>query len=347
MEKDTVAMYFVAAAVAQLSGDARECVLTKAAIPPDLLSAPHARVTAESFAALWMAVAHELDDEFFGLDTRRMKVGSFALLCHAVLHCANLDKALKGILRGFGVLLDDIRADLRLENGQAVVSVADRIASPSDRRFAEETLLIMIHGLMCWLAGKRIPLTRAEFAYPRPIQAPEYAVMYSENLHFDVACTRICFDARFLGASVVQNAGTLRQFLRTAPQSVFLKYKNEDSWTTKLRRRLRGSIGEPTWPLLQDVASEFHVTPTTLRRRLIAEGTSFQDIKDQLRRDAAIDHLCNSALNVAQIATLVGFQDPSAFHRAFKQWSGVQPREYRLRQTQPAPSEGSAECPNS
>ena len=336
MEKDTVSMYFVAAAVAKLSGRARERVLTRAAIPPDLLSAPQARVTAESFAALWMAVADELDDEFFGLDTRRMKIGSFALLCHAVLHCTNLDKAIKGILRGFGLFLDDIRADVRLEEGQAVVSIANKIASPFDRRFAEETLLIMIHGLICWLAGKRIALTRAEFAYPRPIQAQEYAVMYSENLQFDVACTRIFFDARFLGAPVVQNASTLRQFLRTAPQSVFLKYKNEDSWTAKLRRRLRGSIGEATWPLLQDLAREFHVTPTTLRRRLTAEGTSFQDIKDQLRRDAAIDHLCNSALNVTEIATLVGFQDPSAFHRAFKQWSGVQPREYRLRQTREA-----------
>ena len=70
---------------------------------------------------------------------------------------------------------------------------------------------------------------------------------------------------------------------------------------------------------------------TTLRRRLVSEGTSFLGIKDELRRDAAIHHLCNSALSVADIGSLLGFQEPSAFHRAFKKWCGVQPGEYRLR----------------
>ena len=122
-------------------------------------------------------------------------------------------------------------------------------------------------------------------------------------------------------------------FLRTAPQSVFLKYKNEDSWTARVRRRLRDSLASSDWPLLDDVAEEFDIAPTTLRRRLNAEGTSFQDIKDDLRRDAAIHHLCHSAMSVADIAALLGFQEPSAFHRAFRKWCGAQPGEYRTRRT--------------
>src|SRR5258705_12373280 len=103
MEKDTVSMYFVAAAIARLSGVARDRLLNAAGIPSELLAAAHARVTAESFAALWLAVARELDDEFFGLDARRMKVGSFALLCRAVLNSRNLDHAVKQILRGMAL----------------------------------------------------------------------------------------------------------------------------------------------------------------------------------------------------------------------------------------------------
>ena len=91
-----------------------------------------------------------------GLDRRRMKVGSFALLSHAVLNSGNLDRAVKHILRGFAVFLDEISADLRLEQQQAVITVANRIADPEALRFADETFLVMIHGLMCWLTGKRI-----------------------------------------------------------------------------------------------------------------------------------------------------------------------------------------------
>jgi AraC-like DNA-binding protein len=331
MEKDTVSMHFVAAAVSRLSDVSRRHVLAVAGIPEELLGAPNARVPAQSFAALWLAVARRIDDEFFGLDRRRMKVGSFALLSHAVLNSANLDRAVKHILRGFAVFLDEISADLRLEQQHAVITVANRIADAEARRFADETFLVMVHGLMCWLAGKRIPLISVEFAHPRPPHAAEYAVMYSQDLVFDAGATALRFDARLLRAPVVQNTRTLKPFLRTAPQSVFLKYKNEDSWTARLRRRLRDNIGRQEWPVLEDVAREFHVAPKTLRRRLEAEGTSYQGIKDELRRDAAIHHLCNTSLSIADIGRLLGFQEPSAFHRAFKKWSSVQPGEYRAR----------------
>lgn len=329
MERDTVSMHFVAAAVARLGRSARSRALLSAGIPEALLEAPSARVPAPAFAALWLAVSKELDDEFFGLDHRRMKVGSFALLSHAVLGSANLDRALKHVLRGFGVLLDDIHADLSLQERDAVVTLECRIDDLETRRFAEETFLVMVHGLMCWLVGKRIPLLSAAFAYPRPDHAHEYTLMYSRDLAFDASATTIRFDALLLRLPVVQRAEALKVFLRTAPQSVFLKYKNEDSVTARLRKRLRRCIGHHDWPVLEEVAREFNISPTTLRRRLEAELTSYQDVKDSVRRDAAIHYLSSTDLSVADIGELVGFQEASAFRRAFKAWSGAQPRAYR------------------
>jgi AraC-like DNA-binding protein len=327
--KDTVSIYFIRAAIGRLAPAAQARVLRSVAIPHELLTAAHARVPAASFAALWLAVARTLDDEFFGLDRRRMKVGSFALLCHAVLHSENLEQALKGILRGLALFLDDVRGTLQLQGEQATISIVNQVDSLADQRFADETLLIMVHGLMCWLAGKRIALSLAEFSGPRPPYAREYTVMFSEHLRFDAPSTCIHFDARLLDAPVVQNAQTLKVFLRNAPQSVFLKYRNTDSWTARLRRRLRGSLGAGDWPVLDEIAREFNVAPTTLRRRLDAEGASFQGIKDDLRRDAAIHYLCNTPLGMSDIASLLCFQDVSAFRRAFKKWAGVRPSHYR------------------
>ncbi|MBU6256953.1 MAG: AraC family transcriptional regulator [Burkholderiales bacterium] len=334
MERDTVSMHFVGAAMARLDRAARERVMRSAGIPKALLAAPHSRVTAQSFSALWLAVSRELDDEFFGLDSRRMKVGSFALLSHAVLGSAHLDRALKQMLRGFDVLLDDVHGELHLEGGDGVVTIANRIEEPAARRFADETFLVMVHGLACWLAGRRIPLASAAFAYPRPDHAGEYTTMYSQHLTFDAPGTAIRFDASLLGLPVVQGPQTLKTFLRKAPQSVFLKYKNEASVTARLRRRLRRCLGQDEWPVLEAIAGEFNVSPTTLRRRLEAESTTYQAVKDDVRRDAAVHYLCSTGLSVPDIAALVGFQEPSAFRRAFKTWSGIQPGEYRMLQSQ-------------
>lgn len=335
-EKHTVSVYFANAALAHVPPAGRDRVLASAGIAPQLLEMANARVPATAYSQLWLAVARELDDEFFGLDRRAMKVGSFALICQAVIGCDNLDRALKRILRGFALFLDDIRAELRLENGEAVVRVANVIGASADRRFADETLLILLHGLMCWLVGRRIPLTRVSFSHSRPPYAGEYTLMYCDRIEFNAVQTTMHFEDAILRAPIVQTTITLQHFLRSAPQSVFLKYRNEDSWSARVRRRLRGSVGEAeTWPNFEDLAAEFNTTATTLRRRLEREGTNYQSIKDQLRSDVAIDYLCASSLSVDEIAVQVGFQDASAFHRAFKRWSGLQPGEYRRRQNPP------------
>jgi hypothetical protein len=240
-EKDTVAAHFVCAAVGGLPVEARERLLRAAGIRPGLLVLPQARVTAQAFAALWLAVARERDDEFFGLDRRRMKVGTFGLLCRAALHAADLGHALQRLLHGYRTVFDDVSATLRTEPRSAIVEVDNRIADPERRRFADETLLVLLHGALCWLAGKRITLQWVAFAHPPPAHAAEYRVMFSHHLRFDAPRTAFAFEARLLKAAIQQDEASLRAFLRAAPQAVFLKYKDPGSWTQRVRQRLRAS----------------------------------------------------------------------------------------------------------
>ncbi len=332
-EKDSVSSHFVHAALARMAPSVQQRMLGAAGISPELLSVPHARVSAHRYSALWLVIARELDDEFFGLDRRSMKVGSFALLCQAVLPCDKLDHALRRFLRGLAVLLDDIHGELRLSPDRRSVDivVVNRISDDAARLFADETFLILIHGVMCWLIGRRLVLQRVAFAHPRPPHAREYALMFSEHASFGAAFTAMRFDAATLDAPLVQNAASLRQFLASAPRSVILKYRNEDSWTARLRRYLRLQLDAGRSPIFEAVAAEFGQAATTLRRRLADEGTSYQGVKDGLRNDLAIDRLGNSALSVDDIAAHLGYRDVSAFHRAFKRWNGLQPGEYRRR----------------
>lgn len=328
-------MHFARAAVARLEPAVRARVLQSAGVPLELFGQPQARVTADAFASLWRAVAREMDDEFFGLDRRRMKVGSFGLLCRAALHGRDLGHALQRLLHGFGLIFDDLSAALRVTQRQAVVEIRNRIAEPEARRFADETLLVLLHGTLCWLAGRRMPLQVVAFAHARPAHEGEYRAMFCQQLQFDAPCTALRFDARLLRSPIMQNEASLKTFLEAAPRSVFLKYRNPDGWSSRLRRRLRTGLDAGALPGFADLAAELRVAPTTLRRRLEVEGTSFQAIKDDLRRDAAIHQLVDGRRSVASIAADLGFGEPSAFRRAFKKWTGVQPLAYRAVLTGP------------
>jgi AraC-like DNA-binding protein len=64
-------------------------------------------------------------------------------------------------------------------------------------------------------------------------------------------------------------------------------------------------------------------------RKLKGEGTSFQQIKERVRRDRAIYFLTNRSCSIATIAEKVGFSDAAVFARAFKSWTGMSPKDYR------------------
>ncbi len=332
-EPGTVAITFVIAALAaararRLDADA---LLARVGLSPHLLEVPQARVSVKQYGELWRLLATTLDDEFFGQDSRRMKSGSFAMLCRTLIHCRTLGQALDRSLRFYRLILDDIQGIVARAGTEARIEVHATAGGASQRVFAHETFLMLVYGVACWLIGRRIPIERAQFSYAEPAHAAEYRLMYCTSLRFGQPCTSITFDAAALDLPVVQNERTLKEFLRAAPENIIVKYKNGSSIGARVRRRLRQTApGE--MPEFETLAREMHMTPATLRRRLHEEGASFQSIKDQLRRDLAVRYLTHSNRSVMDIALELGFSERSSFHRAFRKWTGASPGEFRRAQ---------------
>jgi AraC-like DNA-binding protein len=146
-------------------------------------------------------------------------------------------------------------------------------------------------------------------------------------LQFASASSSLLFQRRYLDMPLLQDERTLKHFLERSPADLLARPDEGDSLSSRLRRLL--SRDTEHWPDLESVAQQLHVSPQTLRRHLREEGASFQGLKDQLRRDIAIYHLGRADLSLQQIAEQLGFSEPSAFHRAFKKWTGLTPGAYR------------------
>jgi AraC-like DNA-binding protein len=127
---------------------------------------------------------------------------------------------------------------------------------------------------------------------------------------------------------VIQNQHTLASFLKSAPSNLLVKYHDQTSAAERTRLLLQRHIGS-LMLTLEEVSAMLAITPQTLRRRLHKEGCGFQAIKDDLRRDISIEYLASTDLPLLDIAEKVGFSETSAFHRAFKSWTGLAPGAYR------------------
>jgi YesN/AraC family two-component response regulator len=101
---------------------------------------------------------------------------------------------------------------------------------------------------------------------------------------------------------------------------------------TTTAERLRPLLAEQLHrgsPTLEQIAARLHMSPRTLHRRLAGENTSFRIVVADLRRELAERHLRENELAIGEIAFLLGFSEVSAFHRAFKRWTGWRPLGYR------------------
>jgi hypothetical protein len=142
-------------------------VLHEAGIAPALLTQPEARVPASAFAALWLIQIRELNDEFFRLDSHGMPPGSFALICRGLIQEPNLGKALTQCLASFALFLRDFRGSLSVHGKRAVLSLDIGGGDEETRRYGEETFLVLMISLLCWLGGRRVPIDRADFRHAR------------------------------------------------------------------------------------------------------------------------------------------------------------------------------------
>ncbi|MDF0732112.1 AraC family transcriptional regulator ligand-binding domain-containing protein [Pseudomonas entomophila] len=330
-DSDSVAVYFLNAMLHALRERPaeRDAQLRAVGIDPALLAQPQARVPAKAFAQLWLALIHDLDDEFFRLDRHGMPLGSFALICRGLIQEPTLEKALRQCLGNFALFLRDVRGSFTVRGGRAVISVQSSIADPLTRVYAEETFLVLVVGLLCWLAGRRIAIDRTELALSRPAQDDD-TLLWGPDLRLGSGRTEVEFDSAWLRLPVVQDLAALKTFLRSAPQGLVIRFRNQGDLVAEVYRHLRARrYGQ--WPTLNAMAERQGLSASTFRRQLEREGRSYQQIKDEVRRAMAFERLRDASLSIAEIAEQTGFQEPSAFHRAFKKWTGYSPGSYRAR----------------
>lgn len=331
MREHTIASHFVHAALrgAQHQGVACEPLLRQAGIQPAVLEEPRARVSPEQFSRLMQLLWETLDDEYLGLAQGTSKRGTFAMMGHAVIHCRNLEKALER-----GALFYDLfpgAPGIHLQQeGEWVRLCVDSNNLRDPDHFLQESLLLIWHRLGSWLIGQRIRLEEATFCYAEPAHHREYELLFPGVRHFSAARNSLRFHQRYLNMPLLQDERTLKRFLEHSPANLLARPDGGDSLDSRIRRLLGRDCRN--WPDLEHIAQQLHISQQTLRRRLHDEGSSFQALKDHLRRDLAIYHLGRDELAIQDIAEQLGFSEPSAFHRAFKKWTGLTPGAYRAQE---------------
>jgi AraC-like DNA-binding protein len=308
-------------------GLATDSFAVDAGIAPELLELPGARVGAAQYVALFRLLTSRLDDEMLGFLSRPLRRGSFALIARSALGAPTLAAATRRMARTLVLLQDDLALETVREGALAGWGIRFTDPSIPQPTFLHELLLRALWRLLAWLAGGQLPAARFDFAFASPPYTSGYARIFTAPLQFERPQSALWFEAGQLQRPVRRDEAALRAFLADAQAQIIVPRRGDREVGARVRSHLLQT--RPQWPDLATTADAVHMSTATLKRRLAHEGTTFQALKDELRRDMAIQRLNTSTVPLATVAFELGFADAAAFQRAFKCWTGSAPGIYR------------------
>ncbi len=290
------------------------------------------RVSLDDFGVLLRGLWLMLGDESSGFFGRPLKIGTFGMMCHAIITSGNLRRSLLRSARYISLVSDDLSLELKESGTEARLLIHFDNPHQLDESFIVTSIFVIWIRLSCWLIDKPMMLERINFRFAEPAYLDEFPSMFPCRHAFSQSENSVVFSRHLLALPVQQNPETLLPFLSHAPESLLTQFREDDSMTGQVKRLLLNRQGVQTElenMSFEAVADELHMTTHTVRRRLKDEGSSFQEIKDSLRRDRAQRLLDQHDLSIQEIAEQLGFSEAAAFARAFKKWTGFTPGAYR------------------
>lgn len=307
-----------------------ERALALAGIDSTDLAAPDGRMTAQQMEVLSEAAMRELDDEALGWFERPLPWGSYGMLARASLTSPTLGLAVQRWCRHHGLLAQGVTLGLHVRGDLAHIELTEhRPPGPVGalREFCHVSMLRNILGLACWYVDSRIPLRGAQMAFAPPPHAEAYGVLFDGPTRFNASHSAVSFDAAYLQLPVRRDEAAMRQMLQRALPLTVRPYRRDRLLVQRVRHALRHQ--PQSTHSAEDTAMLLGLSVRTLHRQLKEEGASLQGLKDEVRRERAIELLQRTKRPIKQIAHEVGFQNEKSFSRAFKEWTGKSPGEWR------------------
>jgi AraC-like DNA-binding protein len=315
--------------VAKRWGVTREALLEGTGLTAACLEDPDATIPGSAMRAMTER-ALELTGEpglgfYVGLYVKLSAHGSVGL---AAMTSATLEDALRIAERFSPIRGQHVALELTIGEEEAALTFHEMAPLGKTRHFVLETMITSFVQMAKTMLGRRPP-GRVEVAMPEPDHFQGFAHLWPGPVRFGCAETRLLIPTGLLATPLEMADDFASKRALAECEQELARLGETSSLLASVRRQM---MSMPRgFPSATELAAMRHVSPRTLKRKLAAHGTSYQQLLDELRRDRALSLLDDETQSIARVAELLGYADPSNFNRAFRRWMGAAPSDWRAR----------------
>lgn len=297
-------------------------------LTPEMLADAEARVSPAQFCVAWAETIRLSGDPALALRiAEATPVGAFGIVEYVCRAAPTLRDALEQWVRYLGLLDDAVEVGLVSAGGHGALRVLMESEAPAPASHELCFALVARHAKNMLQARYRLAEVHFTHRATDARLLPRYRAFFDCEVRFGAPHTEMLFEESVLASALPTADANLLAILLPLATAQRERSSPHPLLTDQVRRALRAALSSDD-AQLEAVAKRLGMTGRSLQRRLKDEGTVFQSVRDEMRRDLA-DHYLGQGMSFAEISFLLGFSEPSAFFRAFKRWTGLTPLERR------------------
>lgn len=303
-------------------------IISLSGIDPIALSDPDRRISVYNYEALMRIFESESRSrDALVLAAQSRGLGAFGVVSHIVGNAPTVAEGFKAYERHDRLLNENAR--FRMHAGTTSFSIHMSSLPPlSDIRLFNEGTAVINHSLVCTLLQAPTRLKHVEFQHARHRRSSWVEDLLDAPASYGAAATVLHYGPEVGRAPISGADPMLFLFLERHAAVIGSRLGSREVWSERARDLLLARLREGK-PASRPLARELAVSARTLQRRLAAEGTTLARLLDEARREMALAFLEDRTLSIAELGFTLGYSDLSAFHRAFKRWTGMSPARYR------------------
>ncbi|BFM15161.1 AraC family transcriptional regulator [Maricurvus nonylphenolicus] len=298
-------------------------------IKSEILEDPSNQIFYYQYLYLIKRAFHLTGDPGFGLEfgCRLNSTGS-GLLGLGALACPNLIESMHFVKRCAPVLNAAVRMDIHVDDDYLHVDIKEELPWEDTENFMVDVPM----GIFATASRMWTPDMANQIIYQVKHAATDngepYKSLITGDVQFNSPFNRVSFPiAIATRPTPFNNPSAVKQAEEYLEKQIQTINNAQNSLLDPIKQIIKSRPGHI--PGIEEAAEHFHVSSRTLNRRLKTIGTNYKDVVSEVRKELAIEYLAAPKLSIDEIASLLAYKDSSNFSKAFRNWTGYSPSQYR------------------
>lgn len=257
----------------------------------------------------------------------RLVLGSHGILGFAAMSSGTVREAMELLVRFAELRLAALSIEAEVTETEVRVRFAELHPLGEIRRPLLEAALLSVKNILDAISRGQCRVGAVSFPFEAPAYASVARELFGCEVRWGAGWAGFTLPPQSLDVPLrMADAEAFREAARICQRELDTLRAKESTATRVQRLLLEGSGG---FPSLQIMARRLHTTPRTLHRRLVAEGTSYRRLVEEVRRALAAEQMRSGRFTLEEIAYTLGYSDLANFRRAFKRWESMPPSAWR------------------